>query len=127
MKRIIALVLSVIFVCGSFTGCGMLDTFGELKDKMVGSITGDFNLDYDEIIENFVSTPLNSFSMEVGDVHKPNAAVWLEGSRGSVYTSDEGVVIVSSLGKVTAVGEGTAYVIIVSAQGLYEEYCYTVK
>ena len=57
----------------------------------------------------------NVETLEVGQVHKPDAAIWCEVNfLGMVKTSstDESVVTVSSGGKVTAVGEGSAYVII---------------
>ena len=87
--------------------------------------TTDAGVSYDEMIDSFVSTKLNTFSLQVGGEHKPGAALWLQSGAGSVYSSDESVVTVSDLGKVTAVGEGTAYVVIKSMT-LFEVYRYDV-
>ena len=93
-KKIIVLLLVLVSV---LSGCGK-------------------KLDYDSIIDSFVSNNLNTFELTVGEAHAPGATIWLNSEKGSVYTSDESVVTVTELGKVTAVGEGTAYVII-GAQG----------
>lgn len=84
-------------------------------------------LDYDAIIDSFVSDELNTYELTLGEAHAPQATLWLKSGDGSVYTSDENVVTVTDLGKVTAVGEGTAYVII-AAEGneMYQTYCYHV-
>ena len=116
-KRIIVLMLILACV---LSGCG----------KNQGLIKGFFEkktLDYDAIIESFVSDNLNTFELTVGEAHAPGATIWLDSGNGSVYTSDENVVTVTELGKVTAVGEGTAYVVI-GAQGnrMYDTYCYHV-
>ena len=102
-KRIIVLMLALVCV---LSGCG--NNQGLMKE-----LFGKKTLDYDAIIESFVSDNLNTFELTVGEAHAPGAAIWLDSGKGSVYTSDENVVTVTELGKVTAVGEGTAYVIIV--------------
>ena len=69
-----------------------------------------------EEISNYVESPLNHFSLKVGETSKPLAArgwKWVD-----TYTSNEKVVKVSSKGKVVAVGEGSAYVVISSKIGL---------
>lgn len=116
-KRIIVLMLALVCV---LSGCG--NNQGLMKE-----LFGKKTLDYDAIIESFVSDNLNTFELTVGEAHAPGAAIWLDSGKGSVYTSDENVVTVTELGKVTAVGEGTAYVII-GAQGnrMYDTYCYHV-
>ena len=92
----------------------------------LGSDGKEEKLDYDAIIDSFVPDALNTFELSVGDTHNPNAAVWLQGSRGAVYSSDEAVVTVTELGKVTAVGQGTAYVIIVGGGKMNACYRYDV-
>jgi len=92
----------------------------------LGGNDKDTELDYDAIIDSFVPDSLNTFQLSVGDIHKPNAAVWLQGSRGAVYSSDESVVTVTELGKVTAVGQGSAYVIIVGGGRMNACYRYDV-
>ncbi len=92
----------------------------------LGGNDKDKELDYDAIIDSFVPDSLNTFELSVGDTHKPNAAVWLQGSGGAVYSSDESVVTVTELGKVTAVGQGSAYVIIVGGGRMNACYRYDV-
>ncbi len=84
-----------------------------------------FDTSYEEMIDSFVPNVLNTFSLKIGGEHKPNAAIWLQSGLGSVYSSDESVVAVSNLGKVTAIGEGTAYIVIKS-MNLFEVYRYDV-
>ena len=69
-------------------------------------------LDYAAIIANFTESNLNTFELYINDSHTPNAAVWLNNGLGSVYSSNEEVVTITDAGKVTAVGEGSAYIII---------------
>ena len=80
---------------------------------------------FEELIESFVPDGLNSYTLCIGQEHKPMAAAWLS-SGGEVYTSDADVVTVSDLGKVTAVGEGQAYVVICLGS-MYQVYMYTVS
>ncbi len=97
----------------------------QLQQEIIGG-EKEKQLDYDAIIDSFVPDSLNTFRLSVGDIHKPSAAVWLNGSHGAVYSSDESVVTVTDLGKVTAVGEGSAYVIIVGGTKMYKCYRYDV-
>ena len=97
-----------------------------ILDGNLGSDGKEEKLDYDAIIDSLVPDALNTFELSVGDTHKPNAAVWLQGSRGAVYSSDESDVTVTDLGKVTAVGQGTAYVIIVGGGKMNACYRYDV-
>ncbi len=79
----------------------------------------------EEIIDSFVPSSFNCVTLSVGDSHKPNCAIWLSSGMGTVYSSDESVVTVTTLGKVTAVGAGEAYVII-RAGTMYDVVRYTV-
>lgn len=116
-KKIIALILLLACV---LSGCGN-------NQNWLNELLGKKTLDYEAIIESFVSDGLNTFELTVGDAHAPGATIWLESGNGSVYTSDENVVTITELGKVTAVGEGTAYVIIgTQRNSMYETYCYHV-
>lgn len=80
--------------------------------------------DFETEIFQFAPDKSNTFELEVGEVHKPGAAVWAED--GQCYSSDETVVTISSNGKVTAVSEGTAYVAIVAGRNLSKVYRYDV-
>lgn len=80
--------------------------------------------DFDSEISEFVSDELNTFELEVGEVHKPKGAMWAK--KGQCYSSDETVVKVSDNGKVTAVSEGTAFIAIVSSTNLSKVYRYDV-
>lgn len=100
--KITALLLSLLCMLCALGGCG----FGGKPD-------------YNALIESFVSNGLNTVELEVGQEYKPNeATVWLSGGKGDVYTSDETVATVTKLGKVTAVGEGTAYIIISTSKDM---------
>ncbi|MBQ8732666.1 MAG: hypothetical protein IJY82_07555 [Oscillospiraceae bacterium] len=84
-------------------------------------------IDYQEMIDSFVPDYFNVTSLRIGDSHRPNAAVWLSGNAGTIYTSNDAIVTVSADGKVTAVGEGTAYVVITGLGSMYEVYRYDVN
>ena len=116
--RKIVLVLTLLMVV--LSGCGNAqDWMNKWSDKK--------ELDYEAIIDSFVSDELNTYELTVGEAHAPQAKFWLKSGDGSVYTSDENVVTVTDLGKVTAVGEGTAYVIIGgTGNEMYQTYCYHV-
>ncbi len=128
MKKLLAGLL-VVMLMFTFTGCGVVD---KVLDKFEStlSISGvgeEKELDYEAIIDSFVESGLNTFELYIDETHAPNATVWLKNGMGSVYTSDEGVVAITELGKVTAVGEGTAYVIIgAMGNSMYEVYRYDV-
>ena len=100
MKKIIALTLALVLAL-SMSACAVLEEDPSVK--------------YACIIEDFVPDSFNMETLEVGQVHKPNAAIWCEANfLNMVKTSstNEDVVTVSPGGKVTAVGVGEAYVII---------------
>ena len=80
---------------------------------------------YKDMIDSLVSDALNTFEMTVGEEHKPGASLWLQNG-GTAYSSDENVVTISNLGKVTAVGEGSAYIIITFGNTLFQVYRYDV-
>lgn len=116
-KRIIVLMLLLVCV---LSGCGN-------NQNWMSELLGKKTLDYEAIIDSFVSDELNTYELTVGEEHAPQAKLWLKSGDGTVYSSDESVVTVTELGKVTGVGEGTAYVIM-AAEGneMYQTYCYHV-
>ena len=82
---------------------------------------------WDEYIENFVPSSLNTTELYIGDSHSPNAAVWVQGgNEDRVYSDNTDVVTVSPYGKVTAVGEGEAHVVIKGLGNMHEVYLYKV-
>ncbi len=112
----------VVLMLFSLTACqGATDILKGLK----GGKSLDES-DYQEMIDEFVSDPLNTFELTVGEEHGPGARVWLKSGGGTTYSSDESVVTVTDGGKVTAVGAGTAYVVITGKSDLYEVYRYDV-
>lgn len=151
MKKMIVKLLAVVMTLMtlvSFAGCSTVDKYLDLANEVVENMENvqqqDSILDmvqssmqaqaqtqtqpsfsYEEMIESFVPDAFNCQSITVGGSHKPNAAIWLTTGKGEVYSSDETVVTVSQLGKVTAVGEGEAYVII-SCGTLFQVMRYTV-
>ena len=115
MKSMVVVSVLMVMVL-SLSGCGTLN-------KILNS-----RIDYDKMIESYVPDHFNTKTLSVGDIDGPSARIWLENKLGSVYTSDESVVTISDLGKVTAVGPGTAYVVITGPAGfLFEVYHYTVQ
>ena len=115
MKTLAVVSILAVMVL-SFSGCASLN-------KMLNS-----HIDYDKMIESYVPDHFNQVTLSVGEIDGPQARIWLQSKLGSVYTSDESVVTISDLGKVTAVGPGTAYVVITAPTGaLFEVYHYTVK
>lgn len=116
--RHISLILAVVLVF-ALAGCKEeKETVNKTPDTAVNEKTEKEEvkeLDYDAMINSFVSDSLNTFKLKTGETHFPEACIWLENSGGTVYTSDESIVTVSEMGEVTAVSEGSAYVII-SAQ-----------
>lgn len=83
--------------------------------------------DFESAIEDFVpEDDLNTYTLEIGEKHSPFAAIWAQNGGASCYSSDKSVVTVSARGTVTAVGEGTAYVAIVTVGGMYEMTRYDV-
>lgn len=116
-KSILILTILAMVV---LSGCGN-------SQEWMNKLSGKKELDYEAIIDSFVSDELNTYELTVGEAHAPQAKLWLKSGDGSVYTSDENVVTVTDLGKVTAVGEGTAYVIIAgTGNEMYQTYCYHV-
>lgn len=89
---------------------------------------------YKDLIEDFVPDHFNYQELAVGEVDKPTAAVWTEVNifdLVKVVSTDENVVTVSKGGKVTAVAEGSAYVIFAIelpflGTVMSEVYCYNV-
>lgn len=129
LKSLIAGLLTIMLLL-TFAGCDiqekMLDKSNELLEKQQQNQVDNIDLDYDAIIDSFVSDSHNTVTLEIGEEHKPTEAMMLQ-SGGVTYSSDEKVVTVTSLGKVTAVGEGTAYVILASSNTMYVTYCYKVN
>ena len=119
MKKVLIIALA-IFLALSVVGC--------VPASEVKKYEPDSYPDYEKVIENFVPSRLNTFTLKVGDEHKPGASIWLQGgdNTGSAYSSNTEVVTVSEYGIVTAVGEGSAYVVIASSSTVYDVYRYDV-
>ena len=114
LTTILAIVLTLSMMA-SFTGCGPLREEKEIN--------------YAAMTESFVESSLNTFELYVGEEHAATATVWLKGaSGGSAWTSDSSVVTVNEFGKVTAVGAGSAYVVITADKrgSMFEVYRYDV-
>lgn len=124
IKTVLAILLAAVMMV-SMVGCKAINiTIGGLGGK-----NEQKEIDYQTMIDSFVSSPLNTFELTIGDAHAPNAAVWLknQAANGTVYSSDESVVTVTQLGKVSAVGEGSAFVVITAQNGaMFEVYRYDV-
>lgn len=112
LKAILAIALVLVMVF-SFAACGGKGA----------------KIDYDKMIAGFVADSLNTFELTIGEEHAPTAQVWIQGSGTgtTTYSSDEKVVTINEMGKVTAVGEGSAYVVITAQFGaMHEVYRYDV-
>lgn len=97
----------------------------EVYKYIVGDKT--HQVDFDKLIEEYVPSVLDSIVLKVGEVHKPGAALWISDGSGTVYSSNESVVTISEYGKVTAVGKGTAHIVIVAKTGMTKVYLYTIE
>ena len=85
------------------------------------------DFDFQPYIDTFVSDNFHDIELKVGETHKANGAIWIgPNSDGGAYSSNEAVVTVNGGGQVTAVGEGTAYVVIVAGTGMSATTRYTV-
>lgn len=105
------------------------DVYGAIPEadlSRLSEIETDIDLAYE--IEHFNSTSFNTYELKVGEMHTPRASVWLNGGRGTCFSTDDSVVSIAENGNVTAVGNGTAYVLIDSGMGdMYDVYMYKVK
>ena len=77
-------------------------------------------LDLQMEIDNFVEGPGNNFILNVGEKEKPISAVWTTGGNGAVYSNNTNVATVAPNGTITAVGSGTAYVVIMGSANIYQ-------
>lgn len=77
-------------------------------------------------IDNFVSTFGNTYNLSIGENHKPQASVWLQGNNKDIcYSTNEDVVTVTVGGIAKAIAEGEAYVVI-GYGNMFEVYKYIV-
>lgn len=100
MKKLLALLLAVMLVC-SLVACG--------------SNEDTISKEYQEIIDDFIEGDDTEITLVIGKEHRAQGAHNLDGKLNltyNIFSSDENVVNVSPKGKVTAISEGTAYVII---------------
>lgn len=103
------------------------DVYGEVPDADLSKLPTIDGIDFSAEIEAFEEDPLNTFELKIEQTHSPTASVWAKNG-GKCYTSDEDVVMIDPNGTVTAVGEGTAYVIITSSVGdMFQIYKYQIK
>lgn len=84
------------------------------------------DFDFEPYISDFAPTTFTDVTLNVGETDIPTASVHLSSGKGEVHCSNEAVVKVNSKGVVTAVGEGTAYVVIIADHGEDYTYRYTV-
>lgn len=126
MKKLIAVTMVLVLMV-SFAGCNTAEKYVTAVEGIMENVQAQFRpaFSYEEMIDSFVPNWNNCWDLKIGDAHKASGSIWLSNGRGSVYSSDESVVTVSSLGKVTAVGEGEAYVVITSGS-LFQVTRYTV-
>ena len=81
---------------------------------------------FEAVVGSFSPDAFNCHTLVKGETHTPSEAMWLTGNMGGTYSSDEAVVTVSENGTVTAVGTGTAYVVIAASGTIYKVLEYTV-
>lgn len=84
------------------------------------------DFDFEPYISDFAPTTFTDVTLNVGETDSPADSVHLSSGKGEVHVSNEAVVKVNSKGIVTAVGEGTAYVVIIADHGEDFTYRYTV-
>ena len=78
--------------------------------------------DFEKAVEAFVSTPVNTFTMQIGATKKLPPCAWNE-----VTYYVDGVVTLDEDGTVTAQAEGTGYIAVVASENVYQLYCYRVE
>lgn len=122
IKSIGLITLSLIIAI-SMTACSKKQAAIPEADLSNLPVIEDVDFLYE--IENFNSTPFNTFNLKVGAMHTPTAAVWAQS--GNCYTSDESVATVAKNGNVKGISRGTAYVVIVGSTGMYEVYKYIIE
>lgn len=83
-------------------------------------------IDFDKYIAEYEPSFYSDLVLEVGETDKPTASVWVEHGSGEVYSSNTNIVTVGKNGTVTAVGEGTAYVVYLGIGTMHEVYRFTV-
>ena len=126
MKKIIkslTLITLALVIAISMTACGKKET--AVPEADLSNLPAIEGVDFLYEIENFNSTPFNTFNLKVGAMHTPTAAVWAQS--GNCYTSDESVATVAKNGNVKGISRGTAYVVIVGSTGMYEVYKYIIE
>lgn len=122
MKKFKSLI-AVLLICAMlFTVVGCAEKPQEKRDdeeKETKELTEKTvkTPDYDAIIDDFTPTELNTFELSVGEEATATFGTVAVNGKTVSYSSDESVVTVTDLGKVTAVGEGSAYVILSSVDG----------
>ena len=127
-----AVVLAIIFLVLALTGGkGMSGQNGgsNLGDMLSGIMGGVSSVDdrIQEEIDTFIPNGGNHTQLKVGEGHRADGAVWLNGGGASCYSTDESVVTVSSTGNVKAVGEGEAFVVVKTITGMFQVHKYTVQ
>ena len=80
------------------------------------------DFDFEKATENFSSTAVNTFELNVGE--QTTLLVAWQGY--ACFTSDSSVVVISDDATVTAVGEGTAYAAIAMSDTMYMLYRFDV-
>ena len=105
------------------------DVYEKAPEADLSNLREIEGIDLAKEIELFNSTSLNTVTLKKGETDTPTASVWAKAG-GPCYTTDASVVTVDKNGNVTAVGVGTAYVVIrssISTSNMFEMYKYIVK
>ena len=100
--------------------------FPSVPDGLLDALPKIDGIDFEGAIKFFEENSENTVELKVGETHTHIASAWAK--TGECYTSNEAVATVDENGVVTAVGEGTAYILIKSKIGVLFKVCkYTVK
>lgn len=110
VKRLAALLLAVLLVM-SLTACMKQGYNEEDFEPDLSNLPEIEGVDFAAEIEDYARDSFNFQYLSEGETHEAQGAVFAANG-GAAYTSDPSVVKVNRRGVVTAVGTGTAYVIV---------------
>lgn len=111
MKRCAALLLAVLMLL-SLVACGKQDYDEADFEPNLSNLPNIEGVNFAAEIKGYTQDSFNFFYLDEGDTHSPQGALFVDKSNGIAYSSDPTVVRVDNHGVVTAVGTGTAYVLI---------------
>ena len=116
---VVVIILAFSFISGIIGQLRNIFNAGSSQDKKTNTLI-------QEEIDNFVSSFENTIQLTVGETHKPQAAIWLNGQdNDDCYSTNEDVATISEGGFVKAISEGEAFIVIRS-NTMFKVYKYII-